>query len=77
MMGVRIKIGEIEAEVEDGQWSCSNDLMLMLLQTFTPDQIEGYTPSIDFSLAQMAAKFTGGFVIIGSYKPEYIEGRIY
>ena len=49
----------------------------MLLDLYTYDDIEGYTPFPDLSLAEIIEREHGAKIIKITNQPKYVKGRVY
>jgi|AntAceMinimDraft_16_1070373.scaffolds.fasta_scaffold203579_1 hypothetical protein len=67
----------IEASLENEKWTCKDKALKMLLDLYTYDSIEGYSPFKDLSLAEIIEKEHGAKIIKITNYPPYVEGRVY
>lgn len=76
-MRATIRIGDIEATLEEWQWTSGSDLWVEVLNgMLDPDGPSGSDPAPNFHEAQRVAGILGTDVT--DYElPEYVEGRVY
>ena len=67
----------MEASLENEKWTCKDKALKMLLDLYTYDSIEGYSPFKDLSLAEIIEKEHGAKIIKITNYPPYVEGRVY
>ena len=67
----------IEASLENEKWTCKDKALKMLLDLYTYDDIEGYSPFKDLSLAEIIEKEHGAKIIKITNQPPYVERRVY
>lgn len=74
---IKIKLKEIKASLEDGKWTCKDKPLKMLLDLYTYDMLEDYSPFKDLSLAELVEKEHGAEIIKITNQPKYVKGRVY
>ena len=76
-MAVTIKTLGVEATIENLKWKCDNKLIQKALEVCSLEDVEGYTPFPDLSIAKLAIEKFGGRIIKITDKPEAIIGKVY
>lgn len=76
-MGVMIQVRDFIATIDQGIWQSPDDGFVEVVEIFTFDRIENYTPWPDYTLAEMAAKALGGKIIEATDPPKFVAGRVY
>ena len=74
---IKIIYKGIEASLDDGKWTCKDKPLKALLKTYTYEDIEGYSPFPDLSLAEIIETEHGAKIIKITNQPKYVKGRIY
>lgn len=74
---VTIKVEGVIATLRNGKWKCKDRVMKSILETFSYEDIEYYSPFLDLTLAEMVVKELKGKIIKITDKPKFIKGRIY
>lgn len=74
---IKIIYKGIEASLENGKWTCKDKPLKALLDTYTYEEIEGYTPFPDLSLAAIIEAEHGAKIIKITGQPKYKKGRVY
>jgi len=74
---ITIKLKGIEASLENEKWTCKDKPLKALLNLYTYEDIEGYTPFPDLSLAEIIEKEHGAKIIKITGYPPYKKGRVY
>ena len=74
---IKIKYKGIEAILENGKWTCKDEPLKALLNLYTYDDIEGYSPFPDLSLAELVEKEHGAKIIKITNLLKYVKERIY
>lgn len=75
---VKVRFGDIEAEVNNQVWQCEDDALLGALTSMLP--LYGASPSDphpDLTVAQEAADILGGVIVDDSGQPESVPGVVY
>jgi len=67
----------ITASLEQGKWTCKDKPLKKLLDLYSYDDIEGYTPFPDLGLAEIIEKEHGAKIIKITNQPKYVKGRVY
>ncbi|MBE3128382.1 MAG: hypothetical protein IMZ60_01755 [Actinobacteria bacterium] len=67
----------IEASLENEKWTCKDKQLKILLDLYTYDLLEGYSPFKDLSLAELVGKEHGAKIIKITNQPKYVKGRVY
>jgi len=76
-MSVVIKVRDEIAAIKDGEWQAKDEMLLMLLSTFGHEDIEGYSPFPDYTVAEMATEAIGGEIIKVIDPPRFVKDRVY
>jgi hypothetical protein len=66
-----------KATLKNGKWKTKDESLKMLLDMYTYDDIEGYTPFPDLSLAEIIEREHGAKIIKITGYPPYKEGTVY
>ena len=74
---IKILYKGIEASLKDEKWKSKDRPLKKLLDLYTYDLIEGYSPFKDLSLAEIFVKEMGGKIIKVTGQPKTVKGRIY
>lgn len=74
---ITIKLKGIEASLKQGKWTCKDKQLKMILDLFTYDLLEDYSPFKDLSLAALVEKEHGAKIIKITDYPPYVKGRVY
>jgi len=74
---ITVRIEGVEATLKNEKWKCKDKIMKSILDTFSYEDIEYYTPIRDLALAELAVKELGGNIIKITDIPKFKEGRIY
>jgi len=74
---ITVEIEGVEATLKDGKWKCKDRFMKKLLDDFSYDDIVGYSPFQDLTLAQLVVKELDGMIIKITDRPKFVKGRIY
>ena len=67
----------IEASLDNGKWKCKDKALKTLLDLYTFDMVEGYSPFPDLSVAELVEKEHGAKIIKITNYPPYVKGRVY
>ena len=68
---------EVKATLENEKWKCKDRIMKSILDTFSYEDIEYYTPIRDLALAELVVKEIGGKIVEITEIPKFVKGRIY
>jgi hypothetical protein len=74
----KLRIGRLEASIEEGVWSCPEPAVQRALQVMVP--VEGVSsafPDPDLALAIEAAELLGGEVVDPPKAPETSDNTVY
>jgi len=74
---ITIMIEGVRATLRNEKWKCQDRIMKSILDTFSYEDIEYYSPWLDLTLAEMVVKELKGKIIEITDRPEFIKGRIY
>ena len=74
---IKILYKGIEASLKDEKWKSKDRPLKKLLDLYTYDMIEEYSPFKDLSLAEIFVKEMGGKIIKVTGQPKTVKGRIY
>jgi len=74
---ITIRIAEVKATLENEKWKCKDRIMKSILDTFSYEDIEYYTPIRDLALAELVVKEIGGKIVEITEIPKFVKGRIY
>lgn len=74
---ITIIIMEVKATLENEKWKCKDRIMKSILDTFSYEDIEYYTPWLDLTLAEIVVKELEGKIIKITDIPKFKEGRVY
>ena len=74
---ITIRIEGVKATLENEKWKCKDKIMKSILDTFTYEDLEYYTPIRDLALAELVVKELNGKIIEITDIPKFKEGRVY
>lgn len=74
---VTIKVEGVIATLKNEKWECKDRIMKSILETFSYEDIKGYSPFPDLTLAEMVVKELKGMIIKITDTPKPVEGRVY
>ena len=74
---ITIMIEGVRATLKNEKWECKDKIMKSILETFSYEDIEYYSPWLDLTLAEMVVKELEGKIIKITERPKFIKGRIY
>lgn len=74
---IKIIYKGIEASLKDEKWETKDKPLQKLLNLYTYDMIEGYSPFKDLSLAEIVEKEHGAKIIKITGMPKTVKGRVY
>ena len=74
---ITIEIEGVKATLENERWECKDEIMKSILNTFSYEDIEYYSPWLDLTLAEMVVKELKGKIIEITDRPEFEKDRIY
>jgi len=74
---ITVIIMEVKATLENEKWKCKDRIMKSILDTFSYEDIEYYSPWLDLTLAEMVVKELKGKIIEISDRPKFEKDRIY
>ena len=72
-----IRIMEVKATLENGKWKCKDRIIKSILDTFSYDDLEYYTPIPDIALAELVVRELKGQIIEITDIPKFVKGRVY
>lgn len=77
-MSVTIRIADIEATIQNLQWTCDDEDILAMLQSFVPRHgPSGADPWPDMTVAQEAMRLMRGTLVASDPPPPPREGEVY
>lgn len=74
---ITIMIEGVRATLRNEKWKCKDRIMKSILETFSYEDIEYYSPWLDLTLAEMVVKELEGKIIKITGRPKFVKGRIY
>ena len=74
---VTIMVEGVIAKLRNEKWECKDRVMKSILETFSYEDIEGYSPFPDLTLAKIVIKELRGRIIKITERPKFVKDRIY